>query len=173
MLIQLIRNLFNGDYFSIVNILMVVVVVLISLSVHECAHGLAAYKLGDPTAKSMGRLSLNPKNHLDPVGTLMMLLFGFGWAKPVPINPNYFKNRKRGMAITAFAGPLSNVLMAFLGVFAYHIIYTFAVGTVFTGYDVFWSGAGIAQDTGQKRFCCSCTDVMLLFYQFKSEPSHF
>lgn len=162
MLIQLIRNLFNGDYFSIVNILMVVVVVLISLSVHECAHGLAAYKLGDPTAKSMGRLSLNPKNHLDPVGTLMMLLFGFGWAKPVPINPNYFKNRKRGMAITAFAGPLSNVLMAFLGVFAYHIIYTFAVGTVFTGYDVFWSGAGIARILGKSGFVVAA--LTLCFY---------
>ncbi|MBQ8697366.1 MAG: site-2 protease family protein, partial [Clostridia bacterium] len=98
---------------------------MISLTVHECAHGYVAYRLGDPTAKSRNRLSLNPKEHLDPVGTLMMLLFGWGWAKPVPVNPAYFKNRKLGMALTAFAGPVSNLLMSFFGLFIFRLIATF------------------------------------------------
>lgn len=87
-------------------------VVLICLPVHEYAHGWVAHKLGDPTAKSMGRLDLNPIAHLDPIGTVAIFLFGFGWARPVPVNPYYFKNRKRGMAITALAGPVSNILLA-------------------------------------------------------------
>ena len=91
------------------------VVVLFALSIHEMAHGFAAYKLGDPTAKYDGRLSLNPLRHLDPIGALSMLLFGFGWAKPVMVNPNYFKNFKRDSAITALAGPLSNIIVAYIG----------------------------------------------------------
>ncbi len=89
-------------------------IVLFSLTVHEVAHGYAAYKLGDPTAKNFGRLSLNPLKHLDPIGALCMLFFRFGWAKPVPINTRYFKKPKRDMAISAFAGPLSNLIMAFI-----------------------------------------------------------
>jgi len=91
---------------------------LIAITVHEFSHGLMAYRLGDPTAKRMGRLSLNPVKHLDPLGTLMLLLVGFGWGKPVPINPGYFRmNPRRGMALSAFAGPLSNLaLAAVLGV---------------------------------------------------------
>lgn len=85
---------------------------LISLTVHECAHGYAAYKLGDPTARALGRLTLNPLAHLDPIGTLCMVLFHFGWAKPVPVNPRYFRNPRNGMAITAAAGPLSNLILA-------------------------------------------------------------
>jgi len=95
--------------------LMWAVVVLFALSIHEMAHGFAAYKLGDPTAKYDGRLSLNPLRHLDPIGALSMLLFGFGWAKPVMINPNYFKNLKRDSALTALAGPLSNIIVAYIG----------------------------------------------------------
>lgn len=89
-------------------------IVLLSLSVHEVAHGYASYKLGDPTARNLGRLSLNPLKHLDPLGAICMLLFRFGWAKPVPINTRYFKNPKRDMAISALAGPISNLLMAFV-----------------------------------------------------------
>lgn len=85
---------------------------LISLTVHEYCHGYAAYKLGDPTARALGRLSLNPVAHLDPIGTLCMVLFHFGWAKPVPVNPRYFRDPRKGMAITAAAGPLSNLLLA-------------------------------------------------------------
>lgn len=92
---------------------------LIALTVHEFSHGYAAYKLGDPTAKSLGRLTLNPVKHLDPIGALCMVFFRFGWAKPVPINPRYFKKPKRDFALTALAGPLSNLLLAF----AFGLIY--------------------------------------------------
>lgn len=87
-------------------------IILLSLSVHETAHGYAAYKLGDPTAYNLGRLTLNPLKHLDPIGFICMMLFGFGWAKPVPINTRYFKKPKRDMAITGAAGPISNLLLA-------------------------------------------------------------
>jgi Zn-dependent protease len=91
---------------------------LIAITLHEFSHALMANRLGDPTAKRLGRLSLNPIRHLDPLGTLMLFLVGFGWGKPVPINPNYFRmNPRRGMAISALAGPLSNfALAALLGV---------------------------------------------------------
>ena len=123
MLINLIRSVINGDLQSMIVIVMLIPIILISLTVHECAHGLVAYLLGDPTAKASGRLTLNPKEHLDPIGALMMFIFGFGWAKPVPINPNYFKNRKLGMALTALAGPLSNLLMAFCSLLIFCILY--------------------------------------------------
>lgn len=90
--------------------------VLLVIMFHELAHGIAAKKLGDPTAQRMGRLTLNPLKHLDPIGTVCMVLFHFGWAKPVPVDPRYFKNPKRGMAITALAGPLMNFLLAFLAI---------------------------------------------------------
>jgi len=91
---------------------------LIAITFHEFSHAMMANRLGDPTAKRLGRLSLNPIRHLDPLGTLMLFLVGFGWGKPVPINPNYFRmNPRRGMAISALAGPLSNfALAALLGV---------------------------------------------------------
>lgn len=86
--------------------------ILLSLSVHEAAHGFAANKLGDPTAKNLGRLTLNPMKHINPIGFLSMMFFGVGWANPVPINTRYFKNPRKGMAITAAAGPLSNLFLA-------------------------------------------------------------
>ena len=88
--------------------------VLLCLTVHETCHGLAAYALGDPTAKSQRRLSLNPLHHIDWFGLAAMLTLGFGWAKPVPVDMRYFKHPKRGMALTALAGPASNLLFAFL-----------------------------------------------------------
>jgi len=90
---------------------------LLCITIHELAHGFAAYKLGDTTAKDLGRLTLNPIKHIDPVGLLMMLLIGFGWAKPVPVDMRNFKYPKWYMAITAFAGPLSNILLAVLIMF--------------------------------------------------------
>ena len=87
--------------------------VLLCLTVHETCHGLAAYALGDPTAKSQHRLSLNPLHHIDWFGLAAMLTLGFGWAKPVPVDMRYFKHPKQGMAITALAGPASNLLFAF------------------------------------------------------------
>lgn len=89
------------------------VAVLLCLTVHETCHGLAAYALGDPTAKEQHRLSFNPLHHIDWVGLAAMLLLGFGWAKPVPVDMRCFKNPKRGMALTALAGPASNLLLAF------------------------------------------------------------
>ena len=106
------------DWSSLGAMALRVVVVLLCLVVHEVCHGLAAYWLGDPTAKRNHRLSLNPLRHLDPFGLLMMVVVGFGWAKPVPVDPRYFKNPKGGMAITALAGPLSNLLMAYLSALA-------------------------------------------------------
>lgn len=87
---------------------------LIALTVHEYCHGYTAYKLGDDTAKNLGRLSLNPLHHLDLFGVICMVLFHFGWAKPVPINARNFKKPKRDFAITALAGPLSNITLAFI-----------------------------------------------------------
>ena len=89
-----------------------VLVVLTALPLHEFAHGWVAYRLGDPTAKNQKRLTLNPFRHFDLFGTLMLLLTGFGYAKPVPVNPMYFRKPKAGMALTAFAGPMSNLLFA-------------------------------------------------------------
>lgn len=95
----------------IINLLLLIPVILISLSAHEAAHGFMAHKMGDHTAYNLGRVTLNPAKHLDPMGSLCMLVFGYGWAKPVPINARNFKNPKRGMAYTAIAGPISNLLL--------------------------------------------------------------
>lgn len=103
------------DTTVIIAYLLSVPALLIALTVHEVSHGYAAYKLGDPTAKNLGRLSLNPLKHLDPFGAICMLLFRFGWAKPVPVNTRYFKNPRRDMAITAMAGPLSNFVLGIFG----------------------------------------------------------
>ena len=89
-------------------------IIFLAITVHECAHGYVAYLLGDRTAKMYGRLSLNPLHHMDLMGALCMLLFGFGWAKPVPVSPQYFKNPKGGMSLVGLAGPVSNFLMAFV-----------------------------------------------------------
>ncbi|MDD4029355.1 MAG: site-2 protease family protein [Caldisericia bacterium] len=98
---------------------------LICLTVHEFSHAWVAHKLGDPTAEQSGRLTLNPFKHLDPMGTIMLLLFRFGWAKPVPINPYYFKNKKQGIVLTSIAGPISNFLLALVGGFFLKITYPF------------------------------------------------
>lgn len=99
---------------SLSEILLLVPALLISLTFHELSHGYAAYLLGDNTAKREGRLSLNPIMHIDWIGFLMLMTVGFGWAKPVPVDPRYFKDAKRGMALTALAGPFSNIILAFL-----------------------------------------------------------
>lgn len=91
-----------------------IVAILIALSVHEFAHAWAAYRLGDPTAKYDGRLTLNPIAHIDPLGALLFLTVGFGWGKPVPVNPRYFKKPKRDSALVSLAGPVSNLILAFI-----------------------------------------------------------
>lgn len=87
---------------------------IICVTVHECAHGYTAYMLGDPTARMSGRLTLNPLRHIDPIGFLMLIIAGFGWAKPVPVDSRYFKKPRRDMALTALAGPVSNFVLTFL-----------------------------------------------------------
>lgn len=120
-----LSNLWNAlDFGSIREMLLRILSVLLCLVLHELCHGVTAYALGDPTAKMRHRLSLNPLHHIDWLGLASMLFIGVGWAKPVPINPNYFKKPKQGMALTALAGPLSNFLLAFLLIlglrFTYH-----------------------------------------------------
>jgi len=104
---------------TLILLLYAVPAILISLSFHEMAHAYVSYRLGDPTAKRLGRLTMNPLRHLDPIGTLMLVVsitsgFGFGWAKPVPIDPTYYKNYKKGTVLVSLAGPVSNLLLAFL-----------------------------------------------------------
>lgn len=107
---------------SLITILTSVVIVLIALTFHEAAHGWMAMKLGDTTAKESGRLSLSPLAHLDPIGFLCMLLFGFGWAKPVPVDARKFKKPRLGMALTGLAGPVANLLLAFVILIPYVIL---------------------------------------------------
>lgn len=107
------------------------VALIVSLTVHEVAHGWVALRLGDPTAKNEGRLTLDPRQHLDVLGTLMLLVmafnhFGFGWAKPVPVNPLFFKKPRRGFGIVAAAGPLSNILMALIAFWTFVALGDFA-----------------------------------------------
>lgn len=99
------------------------VAVLTAISVHEAAHGFVSYLLGDRTAKSMGRVSINPMRHIDPVGALCLLVFGFGWAKPVMVNSFKFKNPKSGMSLVALGGPVANFLLALVGGIVIKILY--------------------------------------------------
>lgn len=104
------------------------------LPIHEFAHAFAAHKLGDDTAKWNGRMTLDPIRHVDPMGALAIFFFGFGWAKPVPVNPYNFKNRKVGMALTAAAGPLSNVIVAFIGMLIQRTLLQFHVYNTMLNY---------------------------------------
>ena len=116
-------QIFNDPFGFLISLLYLLPAILISLTVHEMAHGYTAHYLGDPTPKASGRLSFNPLHHIDPLGAIFLIFFRFGWAKPVTVNPLYFRNRKRDMGLTALAGPLSNFVLALLfsivlGVFA-------------------------------------------------------
>ena len=106
----------------VVSLLLSLPVVLLALSLHELAHGYVAYKCGDPTAKHFGRLTLNPLRHLDPIGFGCMLLIGFGWANPVPVNSRYFRKPRRDMILVALAGPISNLLLAFAFLLLYRFV---------------------------------------------------
>lgn len=117
---------------------------LIALTVHEFCHGYAAYKMGDDTAKNFGRLSLNPLKHLDPVGTVCMVLFHIGWAKPVPVNPRNFKNPKKGFAVTALAGPLVNIVLGFFSAGLFLLLFAIFRDIPFTEKDFTFT---LAQNT--------------------------
>ena len=107
---------------GVLETLLLVAASLLCITVHETCHGLAAWWQGDPTAKNAGRLSLNPLRHVDWLGLLMMALVRFGWAKPVPVDMRNFRRPKAGMALTALAGPVSNVLLAWLALMGFHLL---------------------------------------------------
>lgn len=115
-------NIFSNPN-VLVTYLLAIPGVLLALSVHECAHGWMSYRLGDPTARNLGRLTLNPIKHIDIMGLICMVLFRFGWAKPVPVNARYYKKPRRDMALVAAAGPLSNLIMCILGMLLLYLSY--------------------------------------------------
>ena len=126
-MLHYLQNLFQAlDVSSLTDAVLRVAAVFLCLTVHETCHGLAALALGDPTAKSMHRLSLNPLHHIDWLGLALMFTVGFGWAKPVPVDPRYFRRPKQGMALTALAGPVSNFLLALVLLFAGRLVYDYA-----------------------------------------------
>ncbi len=106
----------------LISIISALVVIFLTLPIHEFAHGFISTKLGDPTPRWQGRLTLNPMAHIDWLGALGILLFGIGWAKPVQVNARYYKNPKWGMAIVALAGPLSNIIVAFVSIFILNLV---------------------------------------------------
>jgi len=131
------RILFSSTYSAVEKILLLVAFLLsatLAISLHEYAHAFAADKLGDPTARLYGRLTVNPAKHFEPFGLIMFLLVGFGFARPVPINPNNFRNYRKGMLITAFAGVIANLIQALIGFglmigFGYAFLTTASTGT--------------------------------------------
>ena len=117
-------SLFSKE--GILGLLISIPGLLLALSMHEFAHGYVAYLMGDSTAKYSGRLSLNPLHHLDPVGAICMLLFRFGWAKPVPINPQNFRNHRKGIVLVSLAGPFANFILGFISCIIYYALVCFA-----------------------------------------------
>ena len=127
----------NLDSIDVLQIITKILIIFLVLPIHECAHAWAAHKMGDETAAYSGRLTLNPLAHIDILGALCLLITGFGWAKPVPINPLKFKKQRFGIAITAAAGPLSNLAVSFIAMIIYRIVLSLHGGS---GY--FLSSAG-------------------------------
>ena len=135
---------------AIIELLLSLPIIILALTVHETAHGYVAYRCGDPTARNLGRLTLNPIKHLDPIGFLCMLVFGYGWAKPVPINTRYFRNTKKGMALSAAAGPAANLLMGLASA---------------VGYGALWAWYTYLQYASDNAFTLTCVNItMTLFY---------
>ena len=138
MLFSVFRSVLYGQSVDIwvvlAQVLSILFVIFCILPLHEFAHGWVANKLGDPTARLEGRLTMNPLASVDPMGALALLLFGFGWAKPVPVDSRYFKRPKRDLAITALAGPVSNLLAALVGAFVVVAIQVFAPYNWFTSF---------------------------------------
>lgn len=120
------RYLYVRQFFQ--NLIYTLPAILIAISAHEYAHGFVSYKLGDPTPKKDGRLTLNPFAHMDVIGTLCLVFFRMGWAKPVRINVGYYKNRKLGMILVALAGPVMNYILAFISMLLYGICYKNGLG---------------------------------------------
>lgn len=139
-----LQNFLNNlDTQAIRSLIITVIASLVCIILHECAHGFAADRMGDPTARRSGRLSWNPLRHIDAFGLLMMVTVGVGWAKPVPVDPRNFRHPKRGMAMTALAGPLSNFVLSiaalFFGGILYRLPFTSTSGAVWQIYLFVWS----------------------------------
>ncbi len=134
-----------------VDILLMIPVMLISLTVHEYSHARAAYAMGDPTARNLGRMTLNPIKHIDPLGALCMVLFQFGWAKPVPISTRNFKKPRAGMAVSSVAGPISNLLLAFLGAIL-------TVSALAIRNELVWNGTVVTDELS-----CRMLDMLIRF----------
>ena len=135
---MLLDILSGGDIRNIIiSLVLSMPIILFALSLHETAHGYVAYKCGDNTAYNLGRLTLNPFKHIDPIGFACMLLLGFGWAKPVPINTRNFRNPKRGMALTALAGPLANAILGLISAALYGFVTALYYYLMFSGANEF------------------------------------
>ncbi len=128
--------MFDFSREAILSILYALPAIFFCLSIHEFSHGYVAYKLGDPTARNLGRLTLNPTKHIDPFGLFALIFVRFGWAKPVPVNTRHFKKPRRDMALTALAGPVSNILSAFVFGFVYIFISKMYFEAVFSNPDM-------------------------------------
>ena len=129
---MIFKILQNTEFDIITRVILLIAlpaIILMSLSIHEYAHGIVSYGLGDPTAKRMKRLTLNPVKHLNPIGTHCMFLFGFGWAKPVPVDPRYYRNPKKGMALCGLAGPAINLAVGIKSYVAYCVMVWLAMNS--------------------------------------------
>ena len=147
----LITNGLEGMQGYLISLALSLPIILFSLTIHECAHGWAAMKLGDRTAYNLGRLTLNPIKHIDPIGFICMLIFGYGWAKPVPIATRNFKNPRKGMALSAIAGPISNLLLGFCFVILYFLS-VFVINLIF----------GVASSVTERAYIIA--QLVLIFF---------
>ena len=120
------------DLTQLISLLIQAIAALLCISFHEMGHGFAAWCLGDETAKRQGRVSMNPLHHIDPLGLILLVTAGFGWAKPVPVDMRHFRHPKSGMALTALAGPLSNFLMGWVALGGASLLYHFALKQIIT-----------------------------------------
>ena len=152
----------NNITYTILMYVIRVPVVLLSLAFHECAHAWMAYKLGDPTAKEFGRLTLNPLKHIDPIGAIMMFVIGIGYAKPVPVNSRYFKKPRRDMALTAAAGPVSNIILCLLSLIIFNLFAAIEISKP--------EGAGFYLWEGTLMFFAAATELNLMLALFNLIP---
>ena len=154
-----IFDLFDNPVGFIRDLLITLPAILIALSFHECAHGFMAYRCGDDTAKLMGRLTFNPLKHIDPVGFLMMILAGIGWAKPVPVNPLNYRNGRMDDLKVSLAGVVTNYLLFLLSILAY------------TGMVVFWSGEGaLLEYLYSFLFICARYNLVIMLFNLLPIP---
>lgn len=144
--------MFSIGNFNPMLFLLNAVITVIALTAHAFAQGWMSSKLGDPTPKMAGRLTFNPIAHLDPIGTILMLLTGFGWIKPMGINPRYYKDFKKGTTLTAIAGPIANLILAFIGLLIYAIVFILQLHIGFSDNIVYITGA-IAVLFAQRNLC--------------------